>query len=129
MSKKYILGCILLLILIGFGIFTAKVILMDKNDDLTIEDRILYAITENNSGFLHDNKPVIEIDAVSVFEDRWYVATVKSIRATDEIVPVKVVLLDTNGILRMTAGPDTHFTETELLRYNIPDSVILELRK
>lgn len=45
-------------------------------------------------------------------------------------VPVKIILSDLHQKLPIVLlGPDTHFTEQELLEKNIPDSVILELQK
>lgn len=127
MSKTSSLGVLVLLIFLCAGVLAARSILMGSTT-ISIEERVLEATTKNNPEYMHDGKPVIEVVSVSSF-DTWHIATIKSLRSTDTFVPVKIVLLDTSGILRVVAGPDTHFTEKELLEKNAPDSVILELQK
>lgn len=129
MSKKSFVITFIFLVFVSIVVLAAIEFFRDKEPKLSDDEYIIKAITESNSEFIHNNKPVIEIDSITVFNDHWYVATIKSLRATENIVPVKVVVLDTDGIFKVIAGPDTHFTEAELLRYNMPDSVILELQK
>ncbi len=123
--KKIIIG-ILLLFVVTAGIFIWN---RPADPNQSIDDRIIEAITKEFPTFSSDDGPVIEIDSVSRHDNNWHIATIKSSRSGDESGFVKVILADTNTELKVIAGPDTYFTEAELLKRNIPDSVILELRR
>lgn len=129
MNKKVIFGIILLLILASAAIFLQGRDFLSKNTAPAKEERILHAITDNIPAFLYEGEPVIGIDSISTFDDKWHIVTIKSLRTSEKFVPVKIIMLDNGDELRIISGPDTHFTEPELLKYNVPDAVILELQK
>lgn len=128
--KKFIpISIIALLILSGFALFFLQDIFTTKDESTIDDEKILYVITEKMPLFSLNSKPVIKIDSVSRHRGGWQIVTIKSLRSSEKFVPVKVVMLDTEGKLTIIAGPDTYFTESELLKYNVPDSVIMELQK
>ena len=93
------------------------------------KEYILSSILNDIPAFSADNRSLVKIDSVAKFEDKWYIINISSLRETKVDVPVKLVLLDTGTDLQIMLGPDTDFTEAELLQYNVPDSVILGLQK
>lgn len=93
-----------------------------------LEERIIESITREYPSFGSDEEPVIGIASMSQ-HGKWYIVTIKSLRSVENFVPVKIVLLDDNGWLRVVAGPEVHFPESKMLSLNLPDSVILELKK
>ncbi len=130
--KKVIVGFIIAISILGAGMamyYSRQP--MEEVDTLSHDD-FVYAITDRFPSLVRDGKPVIEVVDAQRIENTWYIITIKSIHEEKMSVPVKVILLD-NGQsspdLRAIAGPDIRFTETEMLRYNLPDSVILELQE
>lgn len=99
-----------------------------QNTDEQLQVRVIEAITKGRPSLLDNGKPIIEVDSLS-HHNSWYIASIKSVNETGDAVPVKVVLIDSNGVMRSILGPETRFTEAEMLKYNIPDSVIQELQK
>lgn len=95
-------------------------------------EELLRVITHTFPNLTSEGKPVIQIDSVSRHHDDWYIVTIKSLRQTGELVPVRVVLLDqqeNNVGLQVLLGPDTYFSKRETLAFDLPDSVIIELEK
>ena len=99
-----------------------------QNTNEQLQTKVIEAITEGKPSLLDNGEPIIEIDSLSRHND-WYIASIKSINDTGDIVPVKVILVDSNGVMRSIFGPETRFTETEMLQYNVPDAIIKELTK
>ncbi len=98
-------------------------------EPLSDEEQLIKIITSEYPSFTSNEEPLIEIESVSDNYKGWYVVTIKSKRPVKNFVPVKLVMLETGGIAKTILGPDTHFTESDLLKYNVPDSVIMELQK
>lgn len=93
---------------------------------------VLQTITNQYPEFLSNNKPVIQVESVSRFEDEWYIITLKSLNEVEQFVPVKALLTETPHTstgLKIVLGPEVHFTESEMRYYNLPDTVIKELQK
>ena len=129
MNKKTILSVLLVLLVLSLGALLVNKIVTGQDDTPDTKERLLQTITEDTPAYSHNNTPVIEIDSVITFEDKWHIVTIKSLRSKGAAVPVKVIMLDVGNKSMIIAGPDTHFAEPELLKKNVPDSVILELRK
>lgn len=115
--------CFLLLLAIGFVLLNKPT----EDDGLIDKNYILQVITQEFPGFTYDNEALIEIGDVMKFEEKWYVTTVNSPRDSEIRVPVYILLHGDTDNLRVVLGPDAHFTETEMLQYNLPDSIIKEL--
>ncbi len=131
--KRLIIVLIIVIISLGLGVTLYSRMQVPKTNEPSHEE-IISAITYNFPMFLHDNAPVIEVTDVERIDDKWYVVTIKSIHEKEAAVPVKIIMINENNsgdnlTLRIVTGPDTYFTEPELLRYNVPDSVILELEE
>ena len=91
---------------------------------------IISVITREKPVFLDGTNPVIEVNSNKQLEDGWHVITIKSIHEDTMSVPIFVVMTRSDNPaskFNMILGPDTHFTEAEMLQYNLPDSVIREL--
>lgn len=115
-------GVIAVLVVVGFFFTTGKT----NQDIVTIDDRILRFLSSEFTGLNHNGKPIFKIKSTSQFEDKWYVVTIDSLSKTAVDVPVYFLLTDENNTLHFILGPDTHFTEAEMLKYNVPDSIIKE---
>ncbi len=109
-------------------------ILQSPKTETPSQDTFIDAITDAFPLFLKDDKPVIQVVDIKNTDETWYIITLKSIHEEVMSVPVRVVFTSANSSsesnrLNLLLGPGTHFTEAELLRYNVPDSVIMELQK
>jgi hypothetical protein len=129
MNRKniYIIGTVVIAVILGFTILTGFLTSQQKTP--TQEDLILNTITESVSPFSHEGRSIVEIESISRHEDGWYIVELKPVRSYKGYIPVKLIMSDTGGTLNIISGPDTYFGEPELLKLNVPDSVILELRK
>lgn len=123
--KKVILAGTILILTIG-SILVWPVI-SRPTETISTEEQILKSIAREFPSFSADGKPVIELSSISTHDNGWYVATIKSLQSVKNPVPVRLVLLETDGQIRTILGPDVHFSEEEMLALNIPDSVILEI--
>lgn len=121
------LGTILICVLLVVGIIYSNQ--RQQEVEEMSPDIFINAISYEFPFFLQEGKSVIKIGTIKSFENGWHVVTIRSIREASEPVPVFVVLNELNNKLRVVLGPDTYFSETELLRHNIPDSVILGLQE
>lgn len=92
-------------------------------------EEFIQAITKKFPDFIDGDTPVIAIDSVSRHDYVWYIVTIKSKDKVETFVPVKLVLHNFDSNLSVSLGPDTSFTDTEIKTQNLPESVILELRK
>lgn len=136
-NRRFITGGILLLLLISGVVIgvqawqnyqAAEVI---KNGPSNQE--VLDTIIRDKPAFLYKGKSIIEVASLKRFDD-WYVAIIKSPNDKSFQVPVKIILEDIRTgkeprNLKVKLGPDTHFTDYEMLQYGMPDSLIQELRK
>lgn len=129
MNKKGIFIGFSIIILFIVGIFLAQHFYPKTNENDRENARLLSVITTTYPAYTKEDKPVIEISSVVTIDTKWHIVTIKSLRAGENFVPVKVIIFDANTVSRVVAGPDTSFDETVLLKQNVPDSVILELRK
>lgn len=134
MGRLLLIGIVILMVGIGifFGINSFDKKQAPEGVDRWSREAIVQAIVSARPSLTVDSRPVIEIDSVSMPENGWYVAVIKSVREKKTSVPVRVVLVDNGGHsskLSVLLGPDTYFSEPEMLSLNIPDSVILELKK
>lgn len=103
----------------------------EPSSEAPSEDSFLQFITDTFPLFTEKNEPVIAVDSISRHENNWYIVTIKSIHDVEVFVPVRIIVFYREGLERdpsVILGPDTHFTETEMLSNNIPDSIIRELR-
>jgi len=131
--KKLIIGLFIIFTSLGLGVALYSRFQIPKTNEPSNED-IISAITNEFPIFLDDNIPVIEVTEKERFENKWYVITIKSIHEKEAFVPIKTVIVSENTSnnttrLRIVLGPDARFTESSLLQYNVPDSVILELQE
>lgn len=126
MKKVVISLAVIILLSFGAGIFLLWSSRSNKNQP-TEEDVITQAITRAVPMFSDGDKPVIEISSITKFEDAWYIININSHHKANNDVLVYLVLHGFNNDLQVVVGPDTYFNETEMLQYNIPDSIIKEL--
>lgn len=131
--RKLLIGILASIVIISLGVVIYNSRQPQKVNSPTNED-IITTITDSFPFFLKDDSPVIEVADMKQVNDIWYIVTIKSINEKTVAVPIKAVLInnstpDEEVKLGLILGPDTHFTESELLGNNLPDSVILELRK
>ena len=128
MNKKILLFVALVGAIISVVFY---IIVNNYNQDrgVSIEDRISSTIASRIPMLSSGGTPVFAIDSISS-HGSWHIAKIKSLKETRRPVPVIAILNELDDTtLNIVLGPDTHFTETELLRNNVPDSVILELQK
>lgn len=93
---------------------------------------ILDTIAHDRPELFHDGKPIMEIVSFHRTEDTWYVVTIKSPNDKDMKVPVRLVLQDQGSSrrsLKTILGPEVDFPDYLTNTINLPDSVIIELRK
>lgn len=132
---KLLFAAIIFILVVSGGIFW---FLFTNNDPTSYEsekqlnEAALQAILDSKPLFTSSGSSVIEIENVSEPQENWYIATIKSINEDTATVPVSVVLREysqSGSDLRVVLGPETDFTEAQMLQRNLPDAVILELQK
>lgn len=96
-----------------------------NTDNSTADDRITSAIIDAAPFLSSEGSPVFKIKSANK-SDNWYAVTIESLRETATHTPVYVILVENNGKVQTILGPDTNFTEAEMLKYNVPDSIIRE---
>lgn len=118
-----IIGIITLAVVSGLFFF------VNKPPQVTITDneRFLQFLSSEFTGLNYKGEPIFEIDSIAKFEEKWYIINISSLSESSQDVPVYFILLETNDILQVILGPDTYFTEREMLQYNVPDSIMKEL--
>lgn len=126
--KKIVIGLLSFAVLVG-GLFLLFKF-TDHEKYTSTEDEVTQVIVDNFPYFSYNRTPAFRIDSLSSHDNIWYIATIKPLNSTEVSVPVKIILMRENqssSSLRIILGPDTVFTESEMISYNIPDSVIKEL--
>lgn len=125
--KKVIIIFTVFALLISLGALTFLRIQQATTPQPSNED-FLQAITHKFPDFADNNEPVITIDSISRHEYKWYIVTIKSLDRVENFVPVKLIMVDEGDNLSVILGPDTQFTELEMISHNLPESAILELQ-
>lgn len=114
-------------------ILFAGIIIFVRTQRATIpqpsNDEFIQAITDKFPDFIDDDDPVIAVDSVSRHNYKWYIVTIKSLDRVENFVPVKLIIVDEGDNLSVILGPDTQFTELEMISRNLPESAILELQE
>ncbi len=135
--NKALIASVILLPVILVGVWIGSQNTQPKPTIKHTEEEILQVIIRDIPAFSNEGKPVAQIDSISRHDDKWYVATVKSLHPVKNFVPVKVVLLDygkPSNNLKVVLGPSVYFSDHDLRDHgmaslNLPDSVIIELQK
>lgn len=123
--KKHIYAITVIAITV-FSLTGIYLYITNKNtDNPTTDDRITSAIIDAAPFLSSEGSPVFKIKSVNK-SDNWYAVTIESLRETATHIPVYVILVKNNGKIQTVLGPDTHFTEAEMLKYNVPDPIVRE---
>lgn len=115
-------GFLLLALVVGLFALHSKKGLSEEG----IEQDILTAILSENPYLVKEGQPMVELSALDSIETNWFIATIRSVNSPKQ-PDVKLVLLHDMIKPRIIFGPEIDFSEDDLIRFNIPDSVILEL--
>lgn len=119
---------ILIITLFSFGkIFVQRTSTLVKEERLS-DSQLLEVITDTIPDLLQDSKPVIKVDSVSRYNN-WHIVTIKSLRSTENYIPVKVVILDSISKPKLIAGPSTSISELELFKHKVPNSIAEKLQE
>ena len=129
MKKIIIGGAVLLSITLCIGAIFIITLSQSEESKQSLEDRALEVIVRDLPAFASNGKPAIRVGSISPHGNGWYIATIEPLRPVKNPVPVRIILSDKDGWIRIVAGPEAYFSESELLSFNLPDSAILELQK
>lgn len=125
MNKRAIFTISLLILGVASVSLLAVRALSPPNHTPSTEERALRSVISEFPGLTKEGKPFIAIQDIEIIEEKWYIINIRSHSEPKVVVPVYLIFYDDGGEnLRLILGPDTHFTETEMLQYNIPDSII-----
>lgn len=125
---KHFTIVLVLVLVTGIGVFLGykQSTFVPSDTTLSEEELVIKTITGISPVFSHEGNPVFAIDSLSRYDEKWYVVTIRSIHETKATVPVYFLFARTNDTLQTILGPDTRFSESEMLHYNVPDSIIRE---
>ena len=123
MRKNVLFLAIFLILFLSAG--TILFMRYQDSKNISSEDALSVILNEIPA-FSHEGKPVIKINSIANFNNKWYIISISSLSEQSSTVPIKLILTATadDKKLQLIAEPNIYYSDSQVSSLGLPQKVV-----